>query len=48
MLELERLLGPIIPNRYVGTDVVLSREMTDIVISIKRLNTTLELFKGFF
>lgn len=30
-----------------GTDVVLSREIIDVVSSIKCLNTTLELPKGF-
>lgn len=48
MLEFDSLLGPIVPSRDVGTDVVLSREITDMISSIKCLNTTLELLKGFF
>lgn len=48
MLEFDSLLGPVIPSRDVGTGVVLSREMTDVISSIKCLNTTLELLKGFF
>lgn len=48
MLEFDSLLGPVIPSRDVGTGVVLSREMIDVISSIKCLNTTLELLKGFF
>lgn len=49
MLEFDSLLGPFIPRRDVGTDVVLSREMADVISSTKCLNTTLEeLLTGFF
>lgn len=48
MLEFHNLLGPFIPSRDLGTDVVLSRRMTDVISSIKCLNITLELLISFF
>lgn len=47
MLEFDRLLGPVIPSRDVGTGVVLTREVIELVSSIKCLNTALELLKFF-
>lgn len=49
MCEFDSLLETFIPSRDVGTDVILSREMTDVSNCVKCLLTILEeILKAFF